>query len=244
MLSRAIGALVGVAAVYSAKPAYLNDTKRSFYEDEQSVYPVPGTITPAESQNLGQQYIMEGVTVRTTGGVQSVIKSAREAVVGTFACFETWLNNSKSRYIELERSVTDTFSSLHDKKEDLLPNSIYNAVAALSGNIFARNRGIVARALAPTILGLASFKYFLPHTFTNTVGLLWRVEQRTLPEVAQHQALAYNAAEDWVKDAGKSAVLGQEKLSLGVDSARRRLAHVAGLELEQDVTKKVPEKKV
>ncbi|KAF3986207.1 hypothetical protein FT663_04985 [Candidozyma haemuli var. vulneris] len=241
MSQRAIGALVGLSAALAARPVALNDTgkKRAFYEDERSTYPKPGTITPAETpENLGQSYVLEGVTVRTTGVVQSAIQSVRESVTGTFACAESWLNSTKSRYIESERSVTDTFSSLHDKKEDLLPNGIYIAVAALSGNIFARNRGVVARFFAPTILGLASFRYFLPHTFSNTVGLLWSVEKRTLPEVAQHQVSAYNKAESWVKDVEKSAVSGQEKVSSGIDSARRKLASATGLNLDEDVSKK------
>lgn len=239
-MSRAIGVITAVAAAYAAKPAILNDTKRSFYENDNESYPLPGTITTAEPEKLSklsQQFVLDGMTVRTTGSIQSVIQSARESVVGTFNCVESWLNSSKTKYIELERSVTNTLSSLHDKREDLLPDSIYVAVAVLSGNIFARNRGVLTRTFVPATLGLLSFKYFLPHTFDNTVGLLWRVEQCTVPELAQHQALAYNKANDWVKNAEKSAVLGLEKLSSGVDSAKRRLASAAGLELDQEVTK-------
>lgn len=243
MLQRAIGAVVGLASVLSFKSTAQNDTikKRSFYEDDKQTIPVPGTITPLDTQaseKMSQQYVLEGVTVRTTSLVQDSIRKARESVVGAYACAENWLNNNKSKYIELERSVTNTFSELHDKREDLLPNSIYIIVAGLSGNIIARNRGPVTRFIVPTVLGLASFKYFLPHTFSNTFGLLWKVEQRTLPQIAEQQASAYEKATSLVKGVEQTAVLSLAKVSLGIDSARKTLASAAGLSIDEEVTKK------
>ncbi|KAK8443193.1 hypothetical protein CJI97_003772 [Candidozyma auris] len=243
MSQRAIGVAVGLAAACATNVAVKNDTgkRRAFYEDEEAVNVFPGTTTPldaAASEKLGQQYVLEGVTVRTTNSVQNAIKSARESVVGAFRCAENWLNNGKAKYIESERSVSDTLSSLHEKREDLLPNSIYIAVAGLSGNIFARNRGPIARFFVPTILGLGAFKYFLPHTFSNTVGLLWKVEQRTLPEVAQQQVSAYNTAHEWAKKVESSAVEGQHRVSSGLESAKRKLASASGLNLDEEVTKK------
>lgn len=218
-----------------------NDSKRNFYEDEQSVVPVPGTTTPtSESQLeiLGPRSVINGVTVRSTGQIESFFRSVRESVYGAYVSTNEYLNEGKNKYYETERQVTGTVSALHNKLEDLLPNSLYIAIAALSGNILARQRGVVAKAVLPFGLGLASFKYFLPQTFSNTMGFLWKVEQRSLPELASTQVLALEKAESFVLLIETTAVSSQQKVTAGAESLRRKIVDVTGLNIDDDVTKK------
>lgn len=218
-MSKAIGALLGMAAAV-LRPVY--NATRSFYEDEPDVTS-PNAETPA---------IVNGVTVRTAEPVEGAFKSAREALAGVYESTVSSLYEGRAQLQEKEQRVTRTMSSLHSRHEDLLPNALYIAIGALSGNIFARRRGIVVRAAAPVVFGVASFWYFLPQTFGNTVDFLWRAEQRALPELAHTQVRAVETASGWVDHAEQMAVSGQEKYRAGVTSVRLRIASATGLQID------------
>lgn len=218
-----------------------NDPKRNFYEDEQNVVPVPGTVTPsspAQLEILGPRSVVNGVTVRSSGSVESFFKSVRESLYGAYTSTQEYLNEGKHKYYATERQVTGTVSAFHNKLEDLLPNSIYIVIAALSGNILARRRGIISRTVVPIGLGLASFKYFLPQTFSNIMGFAWKVEQRSLPELANSQVLAMEKAENLVLLLEKSAASGQQKVNSSVEALRRKISDVTGLNIDEEVSKK------
>lgn len=241
-MSRIFSALAATAAVCvaSATPVY-NDPKRKFYEDEKDIYAVPGTTTPASAQEtelLGPRSVVNGVTVRSTSAVESAFRAVRESVYGAYTSTEEYLNDGKERAYQTERQVTSTVSSLHNKSEDLLPNSIYIVIAALSGSIIARRRGVVARAFLPVALGLGAFKYLLPQTFANTSAFLWKVEQRSFPELADTQTAAVKRAEDLAVLVEQSALAGQQKVTSGVESLRRKISQVTGLTIDEDVLKK------
>lgn len=219
----------------------LNESKRRFYEDENDVVPVPGTVTPSsgtELEMLGPNRLVDGISVRSTKSLESFFGSARGVVVDAFNCTQNYLNQGYTRYYETERLVADTVSGLHSRHEDLLPNAIYIAVAALSGNIIARQRGALSKVFFPVALGVASFRYFLPQTFSNTAGLVWQLEQRSLPQVAQQQEAAATKAGELVKLLEESTVAGLRRLHEGVQSLRKSVADVTGLNIDEEVSKK------
>lgn len=240
-MSRAFAALATTAAVLSSRSVLSCEPKRSFYEDEKDVVPLPGTIIPstdAEVEILGPRLVVNGVTVRSASALESALRSVRESLYGAYTSTQEYLNDGKAKIYEAERKVTGTVSSLHNKREDLLPNAIYIVIGGLSGTILARRRGILARAFLPVAFGLASFKYFLPETFANTTGFAWKVEQRTVPELANSQVRAMEKAGDFVNLVEQSAKSGQEKVHAGVETLRRQISVVTGLNIDEEVSKK------
>ena len=111
-------------------------------------------------ESLGNNRIIDGISVRSSKATENLFKSAREYTESTFDNLSNWANSKYATYNETERQVTNTVSGLHNKTEDLLPNSLYILVAVLTGTIAARTRGVIAKAVFPTVFGLASFKYF------------------------------------------------------------------------------------
>lgn len=240
-MSRAFAAVVASVAVLSSQPKLLCEPKRSFYEDEKDVVPLPGTIIPstaADVEILGPRLVVNGVTVRSTSALEGTFRSVRELLFGAYTSTQEYLNDGKAKVYEAERKVTGTMSALHNKREDLLPNSIYIVIAGLSGTILARQRGIIARTVLPVAFGLASFKYFLPETFGNTMGFAWKVEQRTVPELANGQVMALEKAGDLVHLMEQTAKSGQEKVHAGVETLRRKISTVTGLNIDEEVSKK------
>lgn len=242
-MSRAVSAAVALAAstcIFKSSIVH-NESKRSFYEDEASVNPVPGTTVPStESQTelLGPRSVINGVTVRSVSSLESCFRALRETVSGAVSATQDYLDEGKDKVYQTERRVAGTVSALHDRREDLLPNSIYIVIATLSGNIMARQRGIVAKATLPVIMGLASFRYFLPETFGNTMGLLWKMEQKALPELAGTQVAALEKAGSLVSQVEQTAVSSQESVSGGVETLRKKIVTFTGLNLDEEVSKK------
>lgn len=240
-MSRVCAAVAAAVVCAASTSTVYNDPKRKFYEDEKDVVAVPGTNTPAtppQLELLGPRAVVNGVTVRSTAGVESAFRSVRESLHGAYVSAEEYLNEGKDKLYQTERQVTGTVSALHSRHEDLLPNSLYVAVAALSGNIVARRRGILARVFLPVIFGTAAFRYLLPQTFANTTGFLWTVEQRLLPELANTQTAAVKKAEEFVLLVEQTAVVGQQKVTSGVECLRRKISQATGLNLDEEVLKK------
>lgn len=243
-MSRPVSAAValGAAATCIFKTSTIhNDLKRRFYEDEASVNPVPGTTIPStetQQEILGPRSVINGVTVRSISSVESAFRSLRETVTRAVTATQDYLDEGKVKMYQAERDVTGTVSALHDRREDLLPNSIYIVIASLSGNIMARQRGVLAKVFFPVGLGLASFKYFLPQTFSNTMGFLWKVEQRSMPALATTQVAALEKTERLVNQVEQTAVSGQEKVSGSMESLRKKIITATGLNLDEEVSKK------
>ncbi|ODV76963.1 uncharacterized protein CANTADRAFT_23805 [Suhomyces tanzawaensis NRRL Y-17324] len=229
------------AAVFAGQPKLHNESKRRFYEDETDVVPVPGTVIPApasEIEALGSSRIVSGASVRSDKNLEQAFKSARETAHGVLVQAQNYVDQGYSKYNNTERQVTTTVSALHDKHEDLLPNSIYIVVAALSGNIAARQRGILAKAVFPVALGLASFKYFLPQTFANTTSFLWKLEQQKLPHIAEQQEYAVIKAGDLVQSIESTAQAGKKSFEDKAQSLKKSIADATGLNIDEEVSKK------
>ncbi|KAG5421907.1 hypothetical protein I9W82_001000 [Candida metapsilosis] len=218
-----------------------NESKRNFYEDDTEVIPLPGTVVPApasEIKSLGENRLVDGISVRTFSSTENFFKGTREFVSARVSDLSNWANKGYTKFNDTERFVTTTVSDLHYKKEDLLPNGIYVIVAALAGTIAARPRGVIAKITFPVITGLAAFKYFLPVTFDNTREFTWRLEQKNVPQVAQQQANAYNSVVGLAKAIEDGTEHSVKRVESGTQSLKQYIANITGLNLDEEVSKK------
>ncbi|KAK6463331.1 apolipo protein O-domain-containing protein [Scheffersomyces coipomensis] len=236
-----IFAATTIMGVYNTNSHIKNEPKRKFYEDEVDVVPRPGTVVPAsgtELEALGPNKIVEGISVRSPTAVESFFKSGREITSEYYTKLQGYINQGYSKYNETERQVTDSVSALHNRSEDLLPNSIYIVIATLSGNIAARQRGVISKITFPVILGIASFKYFLPQTYINTKNFIWKLEQDKLPQVAEQQVFVYNQADSLVKTIEQTSDSSIKTVESSIQSLRKSIADITGLNIDEEVSKK------
>lgn len=232
-----------IIAIPTSNQMIFNEStrKRSFYEDDENVVPIPGTVTPApatELETLGSNRIIDGISVRSTQSTENLFKSVRKFTESTVDSLNSWADQKYHQYNKTERSVTDTVSSLHSKSEDLLPNSLYILVAVLSGTIAGRTRGVVAKITLPTVFGLTAFKYFLPQTFNNTAGFFWKLEKENAPQIAAQQESAYNSAVGLVHSIEETTESGKKSIENGTKSLKKSIANITGLNLDEEVSKK------
>lgn len=233
--------LGATVAAFSSQSQIKNEGRRRFYEDESNVVPVPGTVTPApgtEIEILGPNRLVDGVSVRSTSSIESFFRRARESTVESYVHLQNYLNKGYTKYNNTERQVTGTLSELHHKSEDLFPNAIYVVIATLSGNIMARQRTFVAKAVFPVTLGIVSFKYFLPETFRNVSGFVWRLEQQNVPKFAEKQEIALSKADRFVQCVEEKSQNSKKRIEGGAQSLRKSIADITGLNLDEEVSKK------
>lgn len=213
-------------------------SRRNFYEDEP-VRTLSGTAAvAADAELLAPAHIVNGITVRSIPTVESAVRYMRQSLYCALQRVEDTVNDKKHSVYLAERLVSGAVSALHCKSEDVLPNAAYVAIAGLSGNIMARQRGVVAKVVLPVALSAAAFRYFLPQTFANTAGFLWAVEKRTAPALAEQQVAVVAQASTLVAKAEQVAADGLQRVHAGVDGLRTRIGRATGLTLDEDVLKK------
>ena len=69
---------LGASLMHFSTPPLLCETKRRFYDDENAVNPVPGTVTKSagtELEAMGPSKLVDGASVRTSSTLESAIKS-------------------------------------------------------------------------------------------------------------------------------------------------------------------------
>ncbi|EDK43557.1 hypothetical protein PVL30_001712 [Lodderomyces elongisporus] len=233
--------VAAAAAVSTRSNTIYNESNRRFYEDDVTAAHIPGTVVAApasEIASLGENRIVDGISVRSTPTTEIFFKTIRFHAVGNWTRFNHWVNQKYTTFNDTERYVASTVSDLHYKREDLLPNGIYVVIAILSGTIAARPRGILAKVAFPTIFGLAAFKYFLPKTFENTREFAWSLEQKNLPEVARQQENAYHSAVGLAKAIEEGTEHSVKRVEEGAATVRRSIAGITGLNLDEEVSKK------
>lgn len=231
---------LGASLMHFSTPPLLCETKRRFYDDENAVNPVPGTVTKSagtELEAMGPSKLVDGASVRTSSTLESAIKSTRLFAAQSAENISSYVDEAYAKYHSAEKSITSTASKLHDRSEDLLPNSIYIVVATLSGNIAARQRGILAKMTFPVVFGLAAFRYFLPQTFSNTAFFAWKLEQENLPQIAKQQLAAVDSAVGMVNSVERKTKDGQTYIGNSVESLKKSIADVTGVDIDADARK-------
>lgn len=215
-------------------PNHIAIMPRQFYADDSEVVPRPGTVVPAsgaELSALGANQVVEGVLVRSPPAVQAVFRSLREGANLAVESVARGAHQGSQRYYAAEESVLSTMTSLHDKREDLVPGAIYVVVGWLAGSVVARRRGPLARGTLPLVGATVAFRYFLPNTFSNTTLFVWRWEQQAVPQVAAGQQAAYESVEGAAEAVQSGAEQTINHAGMGLLWLRRQVKQVTGLDL-------------
>jgi organizing structure protein 2 len=225
----------------------LSDQK-SIYDDDNSsseLAPLPGSTKPVErSANHKDDEIIPGIKNQTVDGVkvktsevlEKNVSTARKWLVEQSKEVQDQLDAGLQKYLHVERRVSSTVADLKSEHEDMLPGSIYVLISALSGSIFARRRNVLVRFAAPVVFGVAAFKYFLPHTFTNTAGFIWRLEQRS-PAIADTHLKVQSQINSLAAGVSNVAEQGEKQLETGVHKTRQFIASTTGLQLPEESKK-------
>lgn len=213
---------------------------RSFYEDEEHSTPLPGTTQPATPQELESlsSRLVNGASVRSPSFLQSNIESIRTFFNKTVVSTEDKVDQLTSSYHTKEQHFSTTIARLHDRDEDLLPGTIYIAIAALTGSILTRRSNIFLRGITPLVLGTLAFKLALPNTFTNSTSFLHKIETEKLPELTNKQDELVKGLEGFVNKSETEYKSGVKKLDQSVEELRKGIKKYGGLNIDDSVTKK------
>ncbi|KAG2735643.1 hypothetical protein G9P44_001857 [Scheffersomyces stipitis] len=90
----------------------------------------------------------------------------------------------------------------------------------------------------PVAFGLAAFKYFLPQTFANTTGFLWKLEKNNLPQIAQQQEYVFNKTGELVQKIEQTSESSKKSIESSIHSLKHSIADVTGLNINEEVSKK------
>ena len=188
------------------EPEALHNSKKPIYDDLVTLpsklpspppQPVPSQSREVEAAE--QATMITSSRTRTRGPTPTdrlagQIRVARLWLHGRAVAAEDYLDRGLTRAFALERSLTDTVSSVAPARESgerLMPGAIYVLVAAMAGSVVSRNRHILLRTSAPVLLGVVAAKTFIPVTTKNVGDLVWEWEKK-VPAVADaHTSIAH-----------------------------------------------------
>lgn len=203
---------------------------RTFYTEQipQSSSPIAADhIAKIQEKELAAESVLEGG-----------IKSARLQLIKYLEVSKDVYITQSQRYFETEREINSTISSLHDRREDLLPNAIYVLTGGILGSVVTRRSNILLRLVSPLVFGVVSFKYFMPLTFERTFTFASDIEKSKLPNVYQTQTDMINKADDLVKQTSELAEAQQKSVNSFFNSAKKFIGDWSGLKVDQIVTEK------
>lgn len=248
MIGKAVQCILPVAVsgmtFHLASSQVANEPKRRFYEDEKDLEPAVGTPNqtsepaPAAPVTPSPQKLVNGVLISSPSTIEAGFRSIRESIHGVYSNIIHYTDKGYAKYHTTERKVSSTVSELHDKSEDLMPNAVYIFIAGLSGTIMARQRGLFAKATFPIILGIGSFKYFLPNTFASTFNFIWKLEQQKIPEIAKRQESLVTKSGELVTRLEQATESSQKSVDSSLESLKRSIKKYTGLNVDEDVSKK------
>lgn len=198
---------------------------------------MPGTNSPIQSRLIEQKTI-NGVVARSPEAIQETFKYLREKYCNGFEVLTDNYFKAADVYHEKEDKVSSSIANLHDRREDLLPNAIYIVAGGLAGSIIARRKNIVVRGLLPVVMGLASFKLFLPETFRNTVNFANQLERENLPQVAETQSKMVSKAEEAYQQTHLSVENSSKKAASLLERCKSYIVEYTGLNLNQTVAER------
>ncbi|KAG0680984.1 hypothetical protein C6P42_004503 [Pichia californica] len=208
------------------------DKKRSFYTKESEITPVTGAPTEPQVPKL----IQDEQNVESF--LESKLKVAREELFKYLDLSKQVYIDKSKEYYDAERQVLSTASSLHDKREEFFPNSLYVLTGALFGTVLTRRRNFFFKIIAPIACGLVSFKIFFPITYTNVFGYLDNAEKEQLPDFYSKQTELINQTEDLVKKTSETAESSSKEISNYFEHAKKVIGEYTGLNIDQTITEK------
>ncbi|PRT55943.1 MICOS subunit MIC26 [Wickerhamiella sorbophila] len=239
----------GTVAIGAAMPmvAFADNKYKPVYDDDvkEIKNPLPGTVLPGKEVETAiskteakidqaldlQVQKVSGFNIQVPEALSKYVHVTRDFVNDVTQKVEAKSSDLFSRYIQGERGLTQTIASLKAPGEDVLPNAIYILIGGLSGSIFARRSNVFVRGLAPVVVGVGAFAYFMPQTFANTRDLAWREEKEHLPQLAEAHAAAEKQVAELKNSAIDAANKSESKLRAGVNKARKVFKDWTGVNL-------------
>ena len=129
--------------------------------------------------------------------------------------------------------LIERLKSFKDPSESLTPSLLYVGVAALTGSVLARSRGLPTRILLPPTLTLIAFSHFLPNTASNVGSYVTDLERRYVPRAAEIQETAIAHSKMTWEMAKEKAADGKETVEEGVRKAVGTVQEKTGLKLRE-----------
>lgn len=215
-------------------------TVRKFYEDEESVTPLPGTTitaTDVEIEALGPNKLINGSSIRSPSFLECHIGLVRKSFENLITNTTNAVDNWAVAFHRKEESFTNTVTHLHNSEEELFPASLYILIGALSGTVLTRRSNIVFKAIAPLGLGLLAFKYTLPQTYNNYAFFAHDLETQNLPQLTQKQDAFIQHVDQLTVKTENEVVKVTKSVESWADSLKNSFKKFTGLKLDDDVTK-------
>lgn len=248
-----VGFVFSATAACMAMPVAFADSKKSIYDDDESiaVAPTPGLTSPSKEKESDKPSELEtfekelslkrgdidGIKIYTSDYLEKTVEASRKFLAKNFDKADNKLQTTFNKYLEVEDSVSSTVVGLKSPHEDMLPGTIYILVGTLTGSILARRRNFLLRFASPVIFGLASFAYFLPETFNNTRAFAWKYEKQ-VPAVADAHIKTLEVVEEAKKATQNAAEISEASLVSAVHTIRNTVADLTGLQLPEEPKKK------
>ncbi|KAH3685416.1 hypothetical protein WICPIJ_003620 [Wickerhamomyces pijperi] len=213
---------------------------RKFYEDEDSVTPLPGTTITAsdvEIEALGPNKLINGSSIRSPTFLEVHIGLVRKSFDNLISNSINAVDNFAVAFHRKEESFTNTVSNLHRSEEELFPASLYILIGALSGTVLTRRSNVVFKAVAPLALGLIAFKYTLPQTYNNYAFFAHDLESQNLPQLTEKQDSFIKHVDQLATKTENEVVRATKTVESWSDNLKSSFKKFTGLKLDDDVTK-------
>ncbi|PSK54072.1 hypothetical protein B9Z65_7878 [Elsinoe australis] len=188
-----------------ATPQDVHDTSVA---TESPVPPQPAPSKPTPTDRLAQQ-----------------VKETRLFLHKYAVKTEDGINNTMTRFLQLESDFTSTIASLAPPKgsnERVLPGAVYVLVAAMAGSIVTRNRNILLRATVPVAAGITTSHYALPITTRNVGDLIWKYEEK-YPVIRDNHLRARESITHFVQTGIAHSKMGVAMAEEKVSDAREKV---------------------
>ncbi|TFY56832.1 hypothetical protein EVG20_g8772, partial [Dentipellis fragilis] len=138
-------------------------------------------IYPAPEQDI--------IVVETPTELERQIGHARRAATRVLNDTHAQVQGVIGKWIGIEQAVESRVKSLIAPDEPLTPGILYAGIAALSGSVLARTRGLPLRVLVPPTLFVLAAQQFIPKTSHNVATYAGELEERYTPGLAEKHAI-------------------------------------------------------
>jgi len=173
------------------------------------------------------------VLIDTPSDLERQIGAVRRHVTSTYLDGHSYVQSWVSKWVDVEHRVENRVKSLIPPDENLTPGALYVGVAALTGSVLARQRGLFLRFLLPPTLFVLSMNHFLPKTTENISDYIISLEREYVPRFAQtHETAIAHSQMTWEMAKEKYAE-GRDGLMKGTEGVIGKVQEATGLKLKE-----------
>ena len=223
----------GVACFYAKKPL-LNDSKRNFYGDNT------GDIAPGNplKESSALEKLVESKIAPKESFIEKGTKVTRIYLQKGFSALRRSYVEQTDQYFRKERQTMRTISSLHDKREQLWPNTLYILTGFLTGVVFTRRSSFILKGISPVVCGITAYAIFMPSTFKRSSRYILGLEKNKLPGVYDKQAELASTTEELIQQSRKLKEENIKLVNSYYDRTRKSIGDAAGLSVDVPISDK------